>query len=325
MLSTRILPRRQGLAFFSRVGGAAYRCYRRDRKTALRNLALAFPGSDPRVREAMAKGSFVALARNAYDALRLSHLSRERVLELCTVEGEEHLLGACREGNGVVAVTGHIGCWELLAAYFARKGYKVNVVYREMRDRKLEALLLGMRSRNGVSSIPRGSSAVAAFKALKRGEILALLIDQDIDVDGIFVPFFGVPAHTPRGAAAFAVRGGSPVVPVAIHMQPGGGHRITVLPALDPPAAGLSERERIDDLTTRASAAIERLVRISPQQWVWFHDRWRRSESAEAVGSDTADYLDRTANRETRGPASSPKRAGTATAAPPTAHPGRGL
>lgn len=325
MLATRVLPRRQGLALFSRLGGAAYRCYRRDRETALRNLALAFPGSDSRVLEAMAKGCFVAVARNAYDALRLSWLPGERVMELCTVEGEEHLLGACREGNGVVAVTGHIGCWELLAAYFARKGYRVNVVYREMRDRRLEALLLGMRSRNGVSSIPRGSSAVTAFKALRRGDILALLIDQDIDVDGIFVPFFGVPAHTPRGAAAFAVRSGSPVVPVAIHMQPGGGHRITVLPPLDPPGAGLSERERIDDLTARATAAIERLVRVSPQQWVWFHDRWRRSESAAAAGAESAGHLDRRSNGIAGRAAFPSKRSGAAAAARPAAHPGRGL
>ncbi len=284
--STRLLPRRAGLSFFSFLGGAVFRLYRRDRERALANIALAFPGTDPLVVSAMARGSFVAVARNAYDALRLAHISRERVLELCDVDGEEHLSEACRGGNGVVALTGHIGCWELLAAYFAGKGYRVNVVYRELRDERLEERLVGMRRRHGINSIPRGASAVSAYKALRRGEILAMLIDQDIDVDGVFVPFFGMNAHTPRGAAAFALRAGAPVVPLAIHQQPGGRHRITIRPPLDPPREGLSEREAIDDLTARCTAAIEGFVRMYPQQWVWFHDRWRRSGASASAGGE---------------------------------------
>jgi KDO2-lipid IV(A) lauroyltransferase len=139
-------------------------------------------------------------------------------------------------------------------------------------------MLVETRRRHGVSSIPRGASAVSAYKVLKRGELLAMLIDQDIDVDGLFVPFFGVPAHTPRGAAAFALRSGAAIVPLAIHMQPDGSHRVTVLPELEKPPADLPEGERIDELTRSCSQAVEGLIRIYPQQWVWFHDRWRKRE-----------------------------------------------
>ncbi|MFA4948088.1 MAG: lysophospholipid acyltransferase family protein [Candidatus Krumholzibacteriia bacterium] len=278
ILCTRIMPRRRGLAFFAFLGAAAYRFYREDRERALRNLALAFPRSDPVIISAMARGCFTAIARNAYDALRLAYIPKEKILRLCTVEGEEHMAGVLRSGRGVIGVTGHIGCWELLAAYFSSKGYPVSVIYRDMRDRGLESMLVGMRRRHGVSSIPRGASAVSAYKVLKRGEILALLIDQDIDVDGLFVPFFGVPAHTPRGAAAFALRSGAAVVPIAIHMQPDGSHRVTVLPELAKPSADLPEGERIDELTRSCAQAVEGLIRIYPQQWVWFHDRWRKRE-----------------------------------------------
>jgi KDO2-lipid IV(A) lauroyltransferase len=278
ILLARIMPRRSGLAFFAFLGGLAYRLYRKDRERALGNLALAFPQSDPVIVAAMAKGCFVALARNAFDALRLTYLSKEEILGLCTVEGEEHLADARRSGKGVIAVTGHIGCWELLAAYFSCKGYPVSVIYRDMKDAKLDAMLVGMRRRHGVASIPRGASAVSGYKVLKRREILALLIDQDIDVDGLFVPFFGVPAHTPRGAAAFALRSGAGIVPLAIHLQPDGSHHITVLPELAKPAEDLPEGERIDELTRACSNAVEGLIRIYPQQWVWFHDRWRKRE-----------------------------------------------
>jgi KDO2-lipid IV(A) lauroyltransferase len=264
------MPRRRGLALFAFLGGVAYRFYRMDRERAIRNLALAFPQSDPVIIAAMARGCFIAIARNAYDALRLVYMSKAKVLQLCTIEGEEHMAGAIRSGRGVIGLTGHIGCWELLAACFSGKGYPVSVIYRDMRDRRLESMLVEMRRRQGVSSIPRGASAVSAYKVLKRGEILAMLIDQDIDVDGLFVPFFGVPAHTPRGAAAFA-----------IHMQPDGSHRVTVLPELEKPSADLPEGERIDELTRSCSQAVEKLIRIYPQQWVWFHDRWRKREKAD--------------------------------------------
>jgi Kdo2-lipid IVA lauroyltransferase/acyltransferase len=276
IFSTRLAPRRAGLAWFSFLGRCAYVLYRKDRRRALRNLAVAFPQTDSLIIEAMAKGCFMALARNAYDALRLAHVSKEEILGLCTMEGEENLAAALREGRGVVALTGHIGSWELLAAYVSCKGYKVTTIYRENVNKRFDELLTGVRARHGTVSIPRGAGAVSAYKVLKRGEVLALLIDQDIDVDGLFVPFFGVPAHTPRGPAMFALRSGAPIVPFGIHMQPDGRHRIAVLPALETPAADLPEAERIDELTRRASRALEGLIRIYPQQWVWFHDRWRK-------------------------------------------------
>ena len=282
---TRVLPRRAGLSLFSFLGAVAFRAYRRDRERAIRNLGLAFPESDPMILAALARGSFMALARNAYEALRLTYLPKERILGLCSVEGEEHLWEACHSGRGVIALTGHIGCWELLAVYFASKGYKVNVVYRDQRDKRLDEMIVGMRRRHGIASIPRGTSAVSAFRVLKRGEILAMLIDQNIDVDGVSVPFFGVPAHTPRGAAAFALRSGAPIVPLAIHLQPDGCHHITVLPALEPPPEELSEGERIDEYTQRCSLAVESLIRMYPQQWVWFHDRWRRKETIDPAGA----------------------------------------
>lgn len=277
IMVTRILPRRAGLVLFSQAGAASFKLYKKDRERALENLALAFPGTDPVIIRAMAKGSFAAMGRNALDALRLTYLKPEEVLELCTIDGEHHLKEAIERGRGVVGLTGHIGCWELMGGYVSAKGYRLNVIARDLHDERMNDILVNMRLRHGIVSIPRGSSAVAGYRVLKRGEILGMLIDQNIDVDGVMVPFFGVPAYTPRGAAIFALRSGADIVPMAVHMQPGGEHRITVLPPLGFPPEGLGEEQRIDRLTELCSDALEKLIRIYPQQWVWFHDRWRRS------------------------------------------------
>lgn len=284
VLLTRILPRPSGQAFFAFIGGVSFRLYRKERERAKRNVRMAFPEGDALIAEALARGSFTAMGRNAFDALRLVYLSRSGILDLCRVDGEENLRIPYERGNGVIALTGHIGCWEMLAAYFSEKGYRVSVIARELRDRRLNDMLIDMRRRHGVVSIPRGASAVAGYRFLRRGGILGMLIDQDIDVDGVFVPFFGVPAHTPRGAAVFALRSGAPIVPLGIHLQPGGWHRITILPALEPPPAGPAEQARIDELTGRCSEALEKLIRIYPQQWVWFHDRWRKRPPGNGNG-----------------------------------------
>jgi len=283
ILATRIFPRKRGLGLFSRIGSLAFRLFRRERETAVRNISLAFPGMDEMIVHAMAKGSFSALGRNVFDALRLSYIGGEEVISLCRIEGEEHLREAYEERNGVIAVTGHIGCWELLAAYVSRKGYRLTVIAKELPDRVLDGWLRKLRERHGFTVITRGRSGVSAVRALARGDVLGVLIDQDMEGEGVFVPFFGVPAHTTVGASVLSLRTGAPIVPMAIHMLPDGTHRIMVLPPIEEPPDELDEDERVRILTERSSLALEKLIRLYPQQWVWFHDRWKKAYEMNMV------------------------------------------
>lgn len=279
------LPRRAGLSLFTFFGNVSHRCYGKDRVRARENIARAFPGTPAVVVRAIAKGVFQAIGRNSLDALRLTRQTKEQVLGSCLVSGEENLSRALSRGRGVVAVTGHIGCWELLGAYLSEKGYSVSVIANRLSNGSLDRMLIGMRRRHGVESFYRGSPAAAGYRALRRGEILGMLADQNIDTEAVMAPFFGRPALTPAGPAVFALRSGAAVVPMAIHMQPGGTHQITILPELEHPPEELSEQDRRTALTCAITAAIEKLVRLYPQQWVWFHDRWQvRAEHLEKTG-----------------------------------------
>ncbi len=278
------LPRRTGLSLFTFFGTFSYRCYEKDRVRAHENIALAFPGTPAVVVKAIASGVFKSLGKNSLDALRLTRQTKQQVLESCLVSGEENLRRALARGKGVLAITGHIGSWELLAAYLSDKGYSLSVIARKLSNDALNQMLIELRRRHGVESLLRGNTAVAGYRTLKRGEILGMLVDQNINTDGIMAPFFGRPAWTPIGPAVFALRSGAAVVPMAIHMQSGGTHQITILPELEHPSEDLPERERQELLTKDMTASIERLVRLYPQQWVWFHDRWHiRKERLEKV------------------------------------------
>jgi len=276
------LPRRTGLSLFTFFGTFSYRCYRKDRVRAHENIALAFPGTPAVVVTAIARGVFRSIGKNSLDALRLTRQTKQQVLESCLISGEENLRRALVRGRGVLAITGHIGSWELLAAYLSDKGYRLSVIARKLSNEALNRMLIDLRRRHGIESFHRGNTAVAGYRTLKRGEILGMLIDQNINIDGFMVPFFGRPAWTPSGPAVFALRSGAAVVPMAIHMQPGGTHHITILPEVEHPPEDLPGDERQELLTKEMTAVIERLVRLYPQQWVWFHDRWHvRKERLE--------------------------------------------
>lgn len=277
----RTLPRRAGHRLFAGLGGLAGRILARDRRRAADNLAIAFPTAPLLVREAMVSAMYRNLGRNAYEFLRLEGMSGEDIAHrVDTVIGLEHLQRAYALGRGLLGVTGHIGCWELLPAYFASQGYPVTVIGRRMKDQRLDERLTEIRRSLGVESIDRDAGPRQLLEVLRSGRMMGVLIDQHTRVSGVYVPFFGRPAFTPTGVAKLAIMTGAPIVPLAVFLAPSGRHTIHVLPALPVPDAVSSREEAVRALTERCSLAVEELIRIDPKQWVWFHHRWRAPEEA---------------------------------------------
>ncbi len=284
--AARGLPRGVGLRVFSAMGSAASRLFPRDRDRALENLRFAFPEMPEPIRNAMASAVFKTLGKNFFEFLNLEGSSDERLSNLVErVEGQPYLDEAMGVGKGLIAVTGHIGCFELLAGYFARRGYRLNVVGRELWEKRLNERLLRIRESMGYRTIDRDSGGKEILRALRERQVVAVLIDQHTRVSGIYVPFFNRPAHTPVGVAKLALATGAPILPMAIYMRRGGRHEIRILPQIGVPEGGDKDGQ-IAELTRRCSLAVEELVRYDPTQWVWFHNRWRFD--LEKLASDEA-------------------------------------
>jgi len=277
-----VIPRKAGLRLFSAIGGFMGRVLKKDRQRAVDNLAIAFPESHRMVREAMTKAMFKNLGRNVFDFLNLRNASAGKLESLVDgVRGFEYFDEAMSAGNGVIVITGHIGCWELMPPYFVSLGYRATVVARRMRDSRLADELVAIRSSVGVTTVDRDSNPREMARVLKRGEILGVLIDQHTRVGGTYVPFFNRPAFTPTGVAKLSMMTGAPIVPMADFLNQNGMHTIHVLPPIAPPAKVTDKQAAIRELTAECSLAVERLIRIDPKQWVWFHHRWREPENAE--------------------------------------------
>lgn len=268
----------EALGLGERAGEIAFRVLRRQRRLAEEHLRRAF-GEElaPAGRTHVARASLVNAARSFCELAKIDEI-RMRAGEYVEAEGEEHVARSLEKGGGAIVVSGHVGNWELLAAYWAWQGYSIAAVARRIYIERLNQMLVDFRRRQGVETILREGphSARQLRRAIKNNSILAILIDQDTQVQSVSVPFFGHLARTPTAAASLAIRHQLPVHAAFIQRRPGGGHRITVTPAFEVERSG-DVRADITALTRAFNAALEAQVRRNPAEWVWWHRRWRRA------------------------------------------------
>ncbi len=264
-------------AFIGLLALLAPHVARSDRRRALQHLAIAFPELGEAARLEIVRGMFRHLGRSAAEAMRLSRfLEGPRAVRL-SPEQKALLDAAVAEDKGVVAVTGHIGNWELLAQVVARAGYPITSIAKPLYDPRLTRWVHEQRTAHGMKLVWRGDDSAGKdmLRVFRDKGVLALLIDQDTKVQGAFVPFFGKPAHTPTAAAALALRFGAPLL-VAWDHRVDGRH---VLHFERVPYADSGDRDAdVVALTAELNLRLERAIRMQPEQWVWMHRRWKTQE-----------------------------------------------
>lgn len=267
----RRLPLRVARACGRALGRLAWHVARRERKRALKNIALAFPEWSADQRERVIRAMFRHHGMSLFEIVWMPNIDAARAERTTKMENIEPVVDLVKAGRTVFVFTGHCGNWEWLA-YVAGMRADVTVLQRERSEQGLNEFIVSLRSRVGVRTIDRGSASAARdlIQSMKRPGVIAFLIDQNIRAESAKVPFFGMPALTPIGPAKMAIRIEAPAVPAFIHR---GDDGIQYIRFLDP-----IETRRGDDpiaLTARITRAIEDQVRAHPEQWVWMHDRWR--------------------------------------------------
>jgi KDO2-lipid IV(A) lauroyltransferase len=267
----------RALSLADRVGDLLYVLLRGTRKLALQHIEMALADSvRAKTRERIVRASFRNVAR-CFCELAKFDVIRERLDDYVEVEGWEHVTGVLAQGKGAIVITGHIGNWELLAAYFAIKGVPVAAIARRIYNPRINDLICEFRARSGVKTILRESPSASReiLQVLRAQGVLAMVIDQDTKAPSISVPFFGRMARTPVAAASLAIRREVPVVAVFAQRRPQGGHRLLVLPPIAAPRTG-DRKTDVLALTKAFNEILEKRIRKNPAEWVWWHRRWRR-------------------------------------------------
>jgi KDO2-lipid IV(A) lauroyltransferase len=271
-----LLPRNIAISVGAVLGRLAYLLIRDARSRTQRNLGMAFGNQlDEGEINKLGRRVFENVGKNVADAVRLKKMRWQDVEKIIDIEGLEHFDEAYRKGKGVIGFTGHIGNFELMAAYFSLRGYKLSVIGREVYDPRLDQLLVENRESVGLENIPSSAGIKPILKVLRAGKFLGVLADQDSSrVRGVFVDFFGRAARTPVGPVLLAYKTGSPIIPMAIVRKGKNRYKIIVKPQVQ--LVFSEDREKdILDVTQRCTQVLESIIREHPDQWLWMHDRWR--------------------------------------------------
>jgi KDO2-lipid IV(A) lauroyltransferase len=257
------------------AGKLLYRIDEKHRNIALSNLTGAF-------QQELGKNEIESIARRVFENLIRILIEigwsvqwqKEDFRRVLRVQGIDHFQDAYRKGKGVLFLTAHMGNWELLPVLGSLYRFPVNVLYRPLDYPPLDRFVREMRSRFGAAMIPTARAARKVLQCLRRGEIVAILLDQNVDwYEGVFVDFFGRRACTNKGMALIALKTGAPVLPIFLYRE-NEGFAVEIDAPLPLIRTGDKTRD-VEANTQLYNNVIERFVRRYPDQWFWVHQRWK--------------------------------------------------
>jgi KDO2-lipid IV(A) lauroyltransferase len=240
------------------------------RRTALRNLELAYPQKSHAERRAIADEVFHSIARLIWVFARFPQINRDNVHRLIRYQGLEHYTEAKKAGRGILFATAHFGNWELSAFAHALMTEPMHIMIRPLDNPGIDRLVEDRRRLSGNRLIVKWDGARAVLRALHQNEAVGVLIDQNTSLqEGVFVDFFGTPACANLAFAKIASRTGAAVIPgFAVWSEREARYVLTFYPPLE------ISGDAAED-TRRLHAVLERVIREHPSQWLWIHRRWK--------------------------------------------------
>ena len=278
----RVLPRR--LARIAGVGIAviAYASIGRLRRVGLRNLELALPQMPAAERVRILRLEYRNLGWLLAEFCQMSTYTPAYASRFIRYEGLDNYLAARDRGKGVLVLTGHLGAWELSSFYHSLAGYPMGMVIRRLDNPLVDRMVNRIRCQHGNRVLHKDDFARGLLAAMRAGDTVGILMDTNMTPpQGLFVPFFGVPACTASGLARVALKTGAAVLPGFLLWEE--SERQYVLhfyPELALASTGDAEADAAEN-TARLTALLEDAIRQYPSQWLWMHRRWKTRPPGE--------------------------------------------
>ena len=267
-----LLPLRAAHSIGAVIGRLMWRFDRRGRQTALRNLALCFPELELPAQRKLAKQSMNETGKNMAELGAIWLWPVDKTLGLITqVSGNEWLEQAFAEKRGVILLSPHLGCWELIGLY-----RPMLCLYRPPRMQQLDSMLRKARTRNDTRLAATDVKGVRSIlQELKRGGMTGILPDQDPGPgNGQFAPFFGQQANTMTLVSKLASKSKARVgFAYAERLEKGQGYHLHFIPA--------SEEIYGDNSLSYMNQQLEQLIRCLPSQYLWSYKRFKTRPEGE--------------------------------------------
>ena len=262
-------------AIFLTVFFLFYHLGTKNRLIALYNLRRSFPEKDTKEIVRIARGVYRHFAIVAAEFFDLPSLNRENIHKWVDVEGLENFQEADAKGKGMLSIVAHFGNWELMTIAGPIYLKPFYIVYRPLDNPVIDNMVEYVRTMQGNFLIPKGGSGKKIAELLKENHLIAILSDQNVAAsEGVFVDFFGRPACSGVGLAVMAMRSGAPILPAFMARQKSGKYKLILKPTIEAVCTDNYEADLVVN-TQRFTKIVEEVVREYPEQWFWFHQRWK--------------------------------------------------
>lgn len=254
------------------IGTLARHLGLREARVARRSLELCLPELTSEARSALWRRNLAETGRTLTETLHFwTHPASHNLCHIEAVDGDAHLQAALASGRGIIIAAPHLGNWELLNQWLATRA-ALTIVYRPPRRAWMDALYRRVRAQPSVTQVRAETSGMRIlYRHLQQGRMVGILPDQQPKRggDGVFAPFFGIPALTMTLLPRLAQRTGACVLTAVAVRQPNGRFRIRLQTAPEHIAA--------TDPQTGAralNAALEHCIRQVPEQYQWSYKRF---------------------------------------------------
>ena len=265
-------------AFAVGIGRVALFLLPRLHRVGMQNLDLAYGDTlSSAEKRRVLRGAMDNMALVAAEFSRLPLLAGQGSVPWVDVEGVEQVDLA----RGGILISGHLGNWEFMASAVARHGVKIAEVVRPLRHPRVNEIVDATRRAGGFDTIPKAKAAVEVFRRMRAGELVGVLIDQAPRESAVPVTFFGKPCWATAAPVIFAVRGKAPVHLAVMRRKPDGRYALRVSPAITLTRSGDFRQDLLEN-SQRLQDALEAEIRENPEQWLWFHRRWKARPQLEA-------------------------------------------
>jgi KDO2-lipid IV(A) lauroyltransferase len=193
------------------------------------------------------------------------------------VDGLQYLEQARAIGKGLLVVSAHMGSYEEAAAIWSATQAPVSVFAEELEPQAVYEWYRDTRARLGISVLALDHGGIRkVLQALREQEIVITAIDRDITGTGYLMPFFGKLAPIPLGPAAFALRIGTPLLPVCVFRKPDDTFFVECAPLVIAESTGNVRADQVR-ITEQLLRPLEGFIQRHPQDWHVPHRIWSGS------------------------------------------------
>jgi KDO2-lipid IV(A) lauroyltransferase len=278
------VPLRIRAALFELVMLLVWALDAKHRKIGRINLRIAFPEMGEREAARIVRICYMRMGTAAAEFVHIPKMGRKYIEDHIRIEGLEHVRQSEQErGLGVFAMTGHFGNWELSSHTYGTVIAPVAFIVRPVTDSVWDRIVTERREWVGNRVIRKFDSAKEVMREIRRGTMVGILIDQNVDRHkGVLVDFFTKKAYTTDGIARMALALRTNIHPGLIFRHPKKKfhHTLRFGPAI-PMDPNAPREEEVVRLTRRCNEELEKAIREDPTQWLWIHRRWKTRPPGE--------------------------------------------